>query len=282
MPLEKTSDLLLSAKKGGYAIGAFNIENMEMAQAVVSAAQELKAPVIVQTTPSTVKYGGFAVYFAIISTLAKGASIPVAVHLDHGDSLQLASQAIREGYTSVMIDGSHLPFEDNIALTKSVVEFARQSGIPVEAELGLVGGKEDSLDGRSSESTDPVAAAEFIQRTGAFSLAVAIGTAHGLYVKPPSLDVARLKEISLAVIAPLVLHGATGLTDEAVAECIHNGISKVNFATSLRMAYTDGVREFLSKSPKTFDPKKYGAAGRENVETFVMERIIALGSANKG
>lgn len=282
MPLVTTEKMLLDAQKGGYAVGAFNVENMEMVQAVVAAAEELRSPVIMQTTPSTVKYAGLNYYYANAKAAAEAASVPVAIHLDHGSSFELAMQALREGYTSIMIDGSHSVFEENIAVTKRVVDACAPSHVPVEAELGKVGGKEDDLDGGAGGGyTVPSEAAEFVARTGVSSLAVAIGTAHGVYVGEPKLDLDRLVEIRKVVDIPLVLHGASGLTDEAVRESIKRGICKVNFATELRIAFSNGVKQVLAEAPDTFDPKKYSAVGRENVKQLVMNRMKVCGSDGK-
>lgn len=282
MPLVTTEKMLLDAQKGGYAVGAFNVENMEMVQAVVAAAEELRSPVIMQTTPSTVKYAGLNYYYANAKAAAEAASVPVAIHLDHGSSFELAMQALREGYTSIMIDGSHSVFEENIAVTKRVVDACAPSHVPVEAELGKVGGKEDDLDGGAGGGyTVPSEAAEFVARTGVSSLAVAIGTAHGVYVGEPKLDLDRLVEIRKVVDIPLVLHGASGLTDEAVRESIKRGICKVNFATELRIAFSNGVKQVLAEAPDTFDPKKYNAVGRENVKQLVMNRMKVCGSDGK-
>lgn len=281
MPLVTSKQMLLDAQKGGYAVGAFNVENMEMVQAVVAAAEELKAPVIMQTTPSTVKYASLSYFYANAVAAAKNASVPVAIHLDHGSSFELAMQALREGYTSIMIDGSHSVFEENIAVTKAVVDACSPSGVPVEAELGKVGGKEDDLDGGAGGYTDPMEAKEFVERTGVDSLAVAIGTAHGVYAGEPKLDLDRLSEIREVVDIPLVLHGASGLTDEAVQESIRRGICKVNFATELRIAFSDGVKSVLAEAPDTFDPKKYGAVGREHVKQLVMNRMKVCGADGK-
>lgn len=281
MPLVTTEKMLLDAQAGGYAVGAFNVENMEMVQAVVAAAEELRSPVIMQTTPSTVKYASLAYFYANAKAAAESASVPVAIHLDHGSSFALAMQALRTGYTSIMIDGSHSVFEENIAVTKAVVDACAPSNVPVEAELGKVGGKEDDLDGGAGGYTDPKEAAEFVQRTGVSSLAVAIGTAHGVYAGEPKLDLDRLSEIRKVVDIPLVLHGASGLTDEAVMESIRRGICKVNFATELRIAFSDGVKKVLADAPDTFDPKKYNAVGRENVKQLVMNRMKVCGSDGK-
>lgn len=281
MPLVTSKQMLLDAQAGGYAVGAFNAENMEMVQAIIAAAEELNAPVMIQTTPSTVKYASLDAYLANVAAIAKKASVPVCMHLDHGSSFELAMQALRTGYTSIMIDGSHSVFEENIALTKRVVDACAPSDVPVEAELGKVGGKEDDLDGGAGGYTVPEEAKEFVEQTGVGSLAVAIGTAHGVYSGIPKLDLDRLSEIRKLVSIPLVLHGASGLSDEAVQESIKRGICKVNFATELRIAYTDGVKKVLAGAPDTFDPKKYGAAGRENVKQLVMNRIKVCHSDGK-
>ena len=281
MPLVNTTKILLDAQRGNYAVGAFNAENMEMVQAIIAAAEEMKAPVIIQTTPSTAKYASFELYLANVRAVAEKASVPVCMHLDHGDSFELAMQAFRAGYTSIMIDGSHSEFEDNIAITKRVVDACSASGIPVEAELGKVGGKEDGLDGGDGGYTDPAEAKEFVTKTGVQSLAVAIGTAHGVYSGVPKLDLDRLSAIQKVVSIPLVLHGASGLSDEVVMESIRRGICKVNFATELRIAYSDGVKKVLADTENVFDPKKYGAVGRENVKQLVINRIKVCGSNGK-
>lgn len=282
MPLVTTKKMLKDAQEGHYAVGAFNVENMEMVMAVIEAAEEVNSPVIMQTTPSTVKYAGLDYYLANVKAAAERAVVPVALHLDHGSSYGLAMQALRTGYTSIMIDGSHESFEDNIAVTKSVVDACAPSGIPVEAELGKVGGKEDDLDGGEGDGyTDPEQAGEFVERTGATSLAVAIGTAHGLYKGEPKLDQERLSEIRQVVSVPLVLHGASGVPDEAVRESIRRGICKVNYATELRIAYSDGVKDVLNRNPDTIDPKRYGTAGKEHVKAFVMEKMRNCGCAGK-
>ena len=277
MAFVTSEKMLLDAQKGGYAVGAFNVENMEMVMAVIAAAEELRAPLMLQTTPSTVKYAGLDLYLANVKTVAERATVPVCMHLDHGDSFDLAMQALRTGYSSIMIDGSHSVFEENIAVTKAVADACRPSRIPVEAELGKVGGKEDDLDGGSGGYTDPMEAKEFAERTGIGSLAVAIGTAHGVYKGEPKLDLDRLSEIRKVVSIPLVLHGASGLSEEAVKESIKRGICKVNFATELRIAYTDGVKEFLTANPDAFDPKKYGKTAMEHVKEIVKLRMRMCG-----
>lgn len=274
MALVTTKQLLLDAQKGGYAVGAFNVENMEMVQAVVAAAEELRSPVIMQTTPSTVKYANLNYFYENVKVAAQESSVPVVIHLDHGNSFELAMQAYRTGYTSIMIDGSHEGFEDNIALTSAVVKACHPGEVPIEAELGKVGGKEDDLDvGEGDPYTNPQEAAEFVERTGIDSLAVAIGTAHGVYKGVPKLDFSRLSEIRKAVSIPLVLHGTSGVPDEDVAECIKRGICKVNYATDLRIAFTKGINQVLKENPDTIDPKKYNAKGREEVRKYVMHKM---------
>ena len=280
MSLVTSKKMLEEAQRGGYAVGAFNAENMEMVMAIINAASELKAPVIIQTTPSTVKYAGLDVYLANVRAVADKAPVPVAMHLDHGDSFDLAISAMGAGYTSVMIDGSRESFENNIALTASVVKVAKCLGIPVEGELGTVGGKEDGMES-SVGCTLPEEAAEFAEKTGVSSLAVAIGTAHGVYKTAPKLDVERLKELRKVVSIPLVLHGASGLSDDSIRACVKEGICKVNFATELRIAYTEGIKEVLDADAGVFDPKKYGKAAQAKVREIVKNRIIVCGSNGK-
>ena len=268
MPLVTSKEMLLKAQEGGYAVGAFNAENMEMVKAIIQAAEELKAPVMIQTTPSTVKYGTVDTYAAIVAAEAKKASVPVCLHLDHG-------------YTSVMIDGSKLDFEANIAETKRVADVANALDIPCEAELGKVGGKEDDLEAEADTNTDPQEAKEFVERTGVTSLAVAIGTAHGFYVGTPVLDKERLSEIREVVDIPLVLHGASGLSDEDVSDCVKRGICKVNFATELRAAYSKAVKELLEEKPDTIDPKAYGKTAIAAVKELVMARMKVCGCDGK-
>ncbi|MDD5954410.1 MAG: class II fructose-bisphosphate aldolase [Firmicutes bacterium] len=279
MALVTSKELMLDAQKNHYAIGAFNVENMEMVQAVVAAAEELSSPVIIQTTPGTLKYAPPEMFYANVCAAAKAATVPVVMHLDHGSSFELALRAFRAGYTSVMIDGSLLGFEENIALSKAVADACHAGGVPVEAELGKVGGKEDDHDGGSGSGyTDPEEAAQFVQRTGVDALAVAIGTAHGVYKGIPKLDTERISRIRERVSVPLVLHGTSGVPDDTVRECIARGMCKINYATDLRIAFTKGVREYLQNNPTAYDPKKYNAVGRENVRQYVMQKILLCGS----
>lgn len=278
MALVSSREMLLKAQKEGYALGAFNIENMEMAQAVIEAAEQMRSPVMIQTTPGTLKYAPPAVYAAMVRVMVEKASVPVCMHLDHGDSIENIRACMAAGYTSLMIDGSKLSFEENITLSRQVVDMA--GDLPIEAELGTVGGKEDDHSAEA-QYTDPAAAAEFVARTGIASLAVAIGTAHGIYKGEPKLDIARLSEIRKAVDIPLVLHGTSGVPEDAVRACVREGICKVNYATDLRIAYTHGVRALLAEKPDAYDPKAYGKAGRASVLKVVCERIRLVGSEGK-
>ena len=278
MALVSSREMLLKAQKEGYALGAFNVENMEMVQAVIEAAEEMRSPVMIQTTSGTLKYATPAMYASMVRAMAEKATVPVCMHLDHGDSVETAKKCMEAGYTSLMIDGSKLDFEANIAITREVVEMA--GDLPIEAELGTVGGKED---GHSAQAqyTEPDKAVEFVKRTGISSLAVAIGTAHGIYKGEPKLDINRLAEIRKVVDIPLVLHGTSGVPEDAVRACIREGICKVNYATDLRIAYTNGVRALLAEKPEAYDPKAFGKVGRAEVKKVVCDRIRLVGSDGK-
>ena len=278
MPFVTTGEMMKKAQAGGYAIGAFNAENLEMVQAIIAAAEAENAPVMIQTTPGTLTYAGPKCFAGIVSRMARDAKVPVALHLDHGNSYELAEECAREGYTSLMIDGSKLPFGDNVEITRRVVEMAK--GLPVEAELGTVGGKEDGMEAKP-QYTDPDEAADFVNRTGISSFAVAIGTAHGVYKGEPKLDLERLSAVREKVSIPLVLHGTSGVPEDQVRECIRRGICKVNYATDLRIAFTAGVKKAIEEQPAAFDPKKYLAEGRKAVQSRVQELIRLLGSSGK-
>jgi tagatose 1,6-diphosphate aldolase GatY/KbaY len=281
MSLVTSKQLLLDSQRDGYAVPAFNVENMEMAMAVIESAEKMKSPVIIQTTPSTIRYASARMYRSIVATLAREVGIPVAMHLDHGESFEMAVSAIRDGYTSIMIDGSRHCFEKNIALTQKVVEVGHACGIPIEGEIGKIGGKEDGFDGNGGDSnTNPQQALEFVKRTGVDSLAVAIGTAHGIYKGTPNINIGRLEEIRKVVDVPLVLHGTTGVDGDIVMKCINAGICKVNYATELRIAYSDGIKEALKKDCGVYDPKVYGRTGMTKMKA-VVEKNIRLCVGNR-
>ena len=280
--LVTSKELLLDAQKNHYAVGAFNVENMEMVMAVLAAAEEQNSPVIMQTTPGTVKYAGFDYYFANVKAAAERTKIPVVMHLDHGNSFAMAMQAFRAGYTSIMIDGSKLPFEENIDLTKSVVNVCHASNVPVEGELGKVGGKEDDLENDDDNPyTDPQEAKIFVERTGVDSLAIGIGTAHGVYKGIPKVNMEVLSAVRAVVDVPLVMHGTSGVPDEQVRDAVSRGICKVNYATDLRIAFTNGVKEFMTNNPKAFDPKKYSTLGMNEVTAYVAQKMEVVGSVGK-
>ncbi len=266
------AELLIQAKKGGYAVPAFNVDNLESVLGVLNAVEKTCKPTIIQTIPKTLKYGGISAYSSLVRALYKcGADI--AIHLDHGGDVKICEDCINAGYSSVMIDGSMLSFEENIALTKSVVALAHARGISVEAELGTIGGKEET-EGQI-KYTEVEEAKEFVERTRVDSLAIGVGTAHGVYKGEPHIAIDRIKEIADVVDVPLVLHGASGLSDEVIRACIDAGISKINFATHLRQAFTDGLKKGLASKEATYDPKTYLPYAIKAVED-VATKIIRL------
>lgn len=282
MAIVTSEEMLKKAREGRYAVGAFNIENMEMAQAVIDVASELKSPVIIATSQSALKYATTLTYKQMIEAISVNAKIPIAIHLDHGDNFKICLQALHAGYSSIMIDGSAYSYEENIEITKKVVDVCSIFNVPVEAELGAIVGKEqDTLAGRKTILTPPETAKDFVELTKCSSLAVAIGTCHGFYKEKPCLDYERLNLIRNTVSVPLVLHGASGLSEEQVRMCVKNGISKVNFATELRDAYTKSVKEYLENNPNVVDPKKYGLEAKKAVMECVKEKINWLGSYDR-
>ena len=283
MPLVTSKEMLLKAQEGGYAVGAFNAENMEMVKAIIQAAEELKAPVMIQTTPSTVKYGTVDTYAAIVAAEAKKASVPVCLHLDHGSSFELAMQAIHAGYTSVMIDGSKLDFEANIAETKRVADVANALDIPCEAELGKVGGKEDDLEAEADTNTDPQEAKEFVERTGVTSLAVAIGTAHGIYPKDfvPHLEQELLTEIKNTVSIPLVLHGGSANPDSEIAEAVKRGVNKINISSDIKDAFYQQLRKTLGNDSVIREPFDLYLESIDAMKEVVNQKIDLFNDADK-
>jgi len=304
--LVTNKELQVAAKAGGYAVGAFNTSNVEITQAIIEAHEEMNAPVIVATSTSAIKYCGIEVLSSIVRQLAWQAKIPVSLHLDHGTDFNLIVNCLRNGWTSIMIDGSHAPLEENIALTREVVKLAHAVGVSVEAELGRLGGIEDniSVDERDARLTDPDEAVRFVKETECDTLAIAIGTSHGAYKFKGEAKLAfdRLEEINNRVSVPLVLHGASsvipeviekankygarlgaakGVPTEDIKKAISLGITKVNIDTDLRLAFTAGVREILSEKPELFDPRKIIGAGREAIKQVVKAKIELLGSAGK-
>lgn len=278
MGLVTTKEVLEDGYRNHYAIGAFAAHNLEIVKAIVSAAEAMQTPVIIQTTPGTIRYIGINHVYAMVKTAAEESKVPVALHLDHGDSFETVVQCLRSGYTSVMIDASDLPFEENVNYVKKVVETAHAVGVPVEAELGTIGGAEEDLERDEAEArlTDPKAAKDFVDRTQIDSLAPAFGTAHGHYKNEPVLDLDRLEEISNRVHLPLVMHGASGVPDEGVRRAIQRGVSKVNFSTELKTAFAEELRRFLNEYPNEADPRKYFVSAREKVEEIVKHKMDIL------
>jgi len=303
--LVTNKDLMVPARKNGYAIGAFNVQNLESTLAIAEAAAEEKSPVIMQITPSVIKYAGLAYITSIVKTAAQSAPVPVAMHLDHGEDFETVAKCIEAGFSSVMIDGSFLSFEDNIALTRRVVAIAHPRGVSVEAELGkLAGVEERSVEEKEAILTDPDAAAEFVEKTGVDALAVAIGTSHGAYKfkSEAKLDLERLKAISKKVSIPLVLHGASnvpqwivekankygatlsgakGIPEEQIKQAITLGIAKINIDTDLRLAFTATVREVLTNSPKEFDPRKILGPAKDAMKEVAKSKMRLFGSSGK-
>ncbi len=299
-------DLLVAARSGKYAVGAFNINNMEFLQAIVGASEEMRSPVIVAVSEGAIKYAGFKNIVGMVRLAASESSVPISLHLDHGKDMEIISKCIEGGFTSVMIDGSALPFEENIAVTKKVVEMASPMGVSVEGELGKLAGIEEavSVAERDATLTDPEQAAEFVRRTGVDALAIAVGTSHGAYKfkGEPRLALDRISEIASLIECPLVLHGASGVKqenveianrfgasikgskgvpDEAIVEAISRGISKVNIDTDMRIAFLAHVRKALSEKPDEIDPRKILGPGRDAIKDVVKEKMRLFGSEGK-
>jgi len=304
--LVTNKELQVAAKKGKYAVGAFNTSNVEITQAIIEAHEEVNAPVIIAASTSAIKYCGIDVLSSIVRQMAEKAKIPVSLHLDHGTDYDLIVDCVRNGWTSIMIDGSHAPLEGNIALTSEIVKICHAVGISVEAELGRLGGIEDeiSVDEKDARLTDPDEAEKFIAETQCDTLAIAIGTSHGAYkFKGESiLAFDRLEEIRNRIETPLVLHGASsvipevvekankygadlgaakGVPVEDIKKAISLGITKVNIDTDLRLAFTAGVRQILADKPELFDPRKIIGAGREDIKNVVKSKIEVLGCAGR-
>jgi fructose-bisphosphate aldolase class II len=303
--LVSNRDLLMPATGGGYAVGAFNVNNLEAVLAVAEAAADERSPAIVAVTPGAIKYAGMAYLPKIVRTAAESSPVPMSLHLDHGEDFETASKCVDAGFTSVMIDGSHLGFEDNIALTKKVVNVARPKRVSVEAELGrLAGVEEKTVEEKEAILTDPNVAKEFVDRTGVDALAVAVGTSHGAYKfkTEAKLDFNRLKLIRERVSVPLVLHGASsvpswiiekatkygaklegakGIPEDHIKKAISFGIAKINIDTDLRLAFTATVREVLTNSPKEFDPRKILGPAKDAMKEVIKGKIRLFGSSGK-
>jgi len=298
--------LLDRAKAGGYAVGAFNINDLEFVQAITSAAEELGSPAILAVSQGAIKYAGFENLVSMVRTVSDNMDIEISLHLDHGQDMSVIEQCLHGGFTSVMIDGSHLPFEDNIALTREVVEKAKAHGVSVEGEIGRLAGIEDNVSVAAQDAmfTDPGEAAEFVKRTGVDSLAVAVGTSHGAYKfkGEAKLAMGRLSEIVSVVPVPIVLHGASGVNpehvavanefgakigaakgvpDEAISEAVRIGVAKVNIDTDMRIAFTAYIRKSFAEKPENIDPRRYLGAGRDAVNDVVKAKMRLFGSVGR-
>ncbi|CAM3889679.1 tagatose bisphosphate family class II aldolase [Xenorhabdus thuongxuanensis] len=281
MYLISNREMLKKAQRGGYAVPAFNVHNLETVQVVVETAAALSSPVILAGTPGTFIYAGLEYMVSICREAAHINHLPVVLHLDHHEEYDDICHKVQSGIRSVMIDGSHLSFEQNIEAVSRVVRFCQNYDVSVEAELGRLGGQEDDLavDSKDSFYTDPMAAKEYVSRTGIDSLAVAIGSAHGLYHGEPHLDFDRLAAIRQQVDIPLVLHGASGIPEEQVRRAINFGICKVNVATDLKIAFADAVKAYFTEHPDANDPRKYITPGKEAMRKVVETKIHICGSA---
>ena len=273
--LQNSKDMLIKARKEGYAVPAFNIHNLETIHTVIEAAVELKSPIILAATPGTMDYSGRAYIQAIAEVAARENDIPIALHLDHHETLETIEASLKLGTKSVMIDGSFGSFEDNIALTKKVVDMAKEYDAAVEAELGKLVGQEDDLivDAADGAYTDPDTVVEFIERTGVDTLAVAIGTGHGVYESEPKLDFDRLEKIKNLIDIPIILHGASGISQEDVRKCISLGCAKVNISTELKIPFSDALRKVLVENPNETDMRKYMGPAKDKMKEVVIEKI---------
>lgn len=275
MALVNPMGFIRQAQRHHVAIASFNIHNLETVQAVVEGAAEENCPVIVQTTPGTLKHAGIPYIGAIVKAASEKYDIPIALHLDHCSSFETILQCIRCGYTSVMIDTAHLPYDENVAMVKKVVEVAHAVGVAVEGELGKIGGTEDDLtvDQRSASFTVPEEAKDFVDKTGIDMLAIAIGTAHGVYKGIPNLDFERLTAIRNTVDLPLILHGASGVPDDQIKESLKRGISKINIATELKLPMAAAIQDTFAKKPTENDPRNYMGNAKKAVKEVVKQKI---------
>ncbi len=284
MPLVSMTDMLKKAKSEGYAVGQFNINNLEFTQAILQAAQEEKSPVILGVSEGAGRYiGGFKTVVKIVEGLLEDykVTVPVAIHLDHGSSFDKCKEAIDAGFTSVMIDASHHPFEENITLTKQVVEYAHAKGISVEAELGMVGGQEDDVQANGVIYADAKECEELVKQTGVDCLAPALGSVHGPYKGEPNLGFKEMEEISNGTGVPLVLHGGTGIPTKDIQKSISLGTAKINVNTENQIASAKCVREVLAANPNMYDPRKYLGPARDVIKETVIGKIREFGSAGK-
>ncbi|NLJ41759.1 MAG: class II fructose-1,6-bisphosphate aldolase [Clostridiales bacterium] len=283
MALINPIKMLENAQKEGYAIASFNVYNLESIQGVVEAAWDERSPLIIQSTPGSLKHAGIPYFVACVRAASELYDIPVCLHLDHCESYDTILKCIRAGYTSVMIDSSKLPYKENVDMVKKVVDITSRVEVAVEGELGKIGGTEDdvTVDEREAALTVPEEAKAFVEATGLDTLAIAIGTAHGLYKGEPKLDFERLSAIRSIVDIPLVLHGGSGVSDDAIREAIKRGISKVNIATELKIPMATAIQETFASNPKENDPRKYMGNAKEAIKKAARKKIRLCGSSGR-
>lgn len=283
MPLVSMNAFLPKAKAGKYAVGQFNMNNLEFAQAITQAAKELNSPFIFGVSEGALKYMGIEYTVAIAEAAAKQSGLPIALHLDHGSTFEVAMKCIRAGFSSVMFDGSHHSYEDNIRLTKEVVKAARAMGVSVEGELGTIGGVEDdiSVDEENANLAKPEEAIRFYEETGVDCLAIAVGTAHGMYAGEPNIHFDIIEKVANAIPVPVVLHGGSGVPDEMIRKSILAGVGKINVNTENQVACTEAIREVLAKDSKVYDPRKYLTPARQAMVEVVKSKIQLFGSSNQ-
>jgi fructose-bisphosphate aldolase class II len=284
MPLVSMKEMLIKAKAEGYAVGQFNLNNLEFTQAILQAAQAENSPVILGVSEGAARYmSGFKTVVKMVEGLMEDLKItvPVAIHLDHGSSFDKCKEAIDAGFTSVMIDASHHPFEENIEITSKVVDYAHSKGVSVEAELGTVGGQEDDVVADGVIYADPKECEELVKRTGIDCLAPALGSVHGPYKGEPNLGFTEMEEIGKITGLPLVLHGGTGIPTKDIQRSVSLGTAKINVNTENQIASAKAVRETLAALTEEYDPRKYLGPAREAIKTTVIGKIREFGSAGK-
>jgi fructose-bisphosphate aldolase class II len=283
MSLVSMNEFLPKAKANKFAVGQFNMNNLEFAQAIMEAAMELNSPFIYGVSEGALKYMGIEFTVAIAQAAAKKSGLPIALHLDHGSSFEVAMQCIRAGFSSVMFDGSHHSYEDNIRLTKEVVKAARAMGVSVEGELGTIGGVEDdiSVDEKNANLAKPEEAIRFYEETGVDCLAIAVGTAHGMYAGEPNIHYDIIEKVAKAIPVPVVLHGGSGVPDEMIFKSIQAGVGKINVNTENQVACTEAIREVLNKEATVYDPRKYLTPARKAMVEVVKSKIKLFGSSNQ-
>jgi fructose-bisphosphate aldolase class II len=283
MPLVSMNEFLPQARAGKYAVGQFNMNNLEFAQAIVDAAIEENSPFIYGVSEGALKYMGIEFTVALAKAAALKSGLPIALHLDHGSSFEVAMKCIRAGFSSVMFDGSHYSFEENVRLTKEVVKAARAMGVSVEGELGTIGGVEDdlSVDEADASLAKPEEAIRFYEETGVDCVAIAVGTAHGMYAAEPNIRFDIIKKVADAIPVPVVLHGGSGVPDEDIRNAILAGVGKINVNTENQVACTEAIRQALNKDSKVIDPRKYLTPARKAMVDVVRSKILLFGSSNK-